>query len=72
MNRGPGGTRWISGEPGEQTVTPAFDAPQTVNHVLLQVEEPEVARTQDLLLSLSCDERSPRHPTRMPARMESP
>ena len=46
-HRGPGGTRWIAGEPGEQTVTLVFDAPQTINQILLEVEEPEVARTQD-------------------------
>ena len=27
-HRGPGGTRWIAGEPGEQTVILAFDTPQ--------------------------------------------
>ena len=54
-HRGPGGTRWIAGEPGEQTVILAFDAPQTINQILLEVEELEVARTQELQLSLSCD-----------------
>ena len=38
-HRGPGGTRWVAGEPGEQTVTLAFDAPQTINQVLLEIEE---------------------------------
>jgi hypothetical protein len=33
----------------------AFDAPQTIRHILLEVEEPEVARTQELQLPLSCD-----------------
>jgi hypothetical protein len=55
LDRGPRGTRWIAGEPGEQTVTLAFVAPQTINQVFLEVEEPEVARTQELRLSLSCD-----------------
>ena len=54
-HRGPGGTRWIAGEPGEQTVTLVFDTPQTINQILLEVEEPEFARTQELHLSLSCD-----------------
>ncbi len=54
-DRGPGGTRWIAGEPGEQTMTLAFDAPQTINQILLEVDEPEVARTQELQLSFSCD-----------------
>src|SRR5208283_3822215 len=53
--RGPGSNRWIAGEPGEQTVILAFDAPQTIRHVLLEVEEPEAPRTQELQLSLSCD-----------------
>jgi len=55
LDRGPGGTRWIAGEPGAQTVTLVFDAPQTINQILLEVEEPEAARTQELHLSLSCD-----------------
>jgi len=54
-HRGPGGTHWIAGEPGEQTVVLAFDAPQTIRTILLEIEEPEVPRTQDLQLSLSCD-----------------
>ncbi len=54
-HRGPGGTRWIAEEPGEQTVTLVFDAPQAINQILLEIEEPEVARTQDLQLGLSCD-----------------
>ena len=41
-HRGPGGTRWIAGELGEQTVILAFDAPQRINQILLEVEEPEV------------------------------
>ncbi len=53
--RGPGGTRWIAGEQGEHTMTLAFDAPQTINQILLETEEPEVACTQELQLSLSCD-----------------
>ena len=54
-HRGPGGTRWIAGEMGEESVILAFDAPQTINQILLEVEEPEVARTQELQLCLSCD-----------------
>jgi len=40
LHRGPGGTRWIAGESGEQTVNLAFDAPQTINQIVLEVEEP--------------------------------
>jgi hypothetical protein len=54
-HRGPGGTRWVAGEPGEQTLILAFDAPQVVRRVAVEVEEPEVARTQELLLTISGD-----------------
>ncbi|QDV36927.1 hypothetical protein [Tautonia plasticadhaerens] len=54
-SRGPGGTRWVAGEPGEQTLILAFDVPQTIRRVALEVEEPEVARTQELQLALSTD-----------------
>ena len=54
-HRGPGGTRWVAGEVGEQTVTLDFDTPQEINQILLEVEELEVARTQELQLCLSCD-----------------
>ena len=54
-SRGPGGSRWIAGEPGEQTVILAFDSPQAIRRVALEVEEPEVARTQELQLAVSTD-----------------
>jgi hypothetical protein len=53
--RGQGGSRWVAGEHGEQTIILAFDAPQTIRRVLLEVEELEVARTQELQLAASCD-----------------
>ena len=53
--RGPGGSRWVAGEPGEQTVILAFDAPQTIRRVVLEVEEHEVARTQEVQLAVSVD-----------------
>jgi hypothetical protein len=51
--RGPGGSRWVAAEPGEQTLTIAFDAPQTIQRVVLEIEEQEVERTQELQLSVS-------------------
>ena len=54
-HRGPGGSRWVAGEPGEQTLILAFDAPQAIRRVALEVEEPEVARTQELQLAISTD-----------------
>ena len=32
-NRGPGGSRWIAGGPGEQTVILLFDSPQTIRKI---------------------------------------
>src|SRR5436309_4817285 len=54
-HRGLGGTRWIAGEPGEQTLIVAFDAPEAVGRVILEVEELEVVRTQVLQLAISSD-----------------
>jgi len=53
--RGPGGSRWVAAEPGEQTLILAFDTPQTIQQTILEVEEPEVSRTQELCLSMSHD-----------------
>ncbi|MCA1686649.1 MAG: hypothetical protein LC745_11895, partial [Planctomycetia bacterium] len=38
---GPGGARWVAGEPGEQLLILAFDAPQAIRRVILEVEERE-------------------------------
>src|SRR3954463_14269189 len=54
-NHGPGGSRWVAGEPGEQTLILAFDAPQTIHRIALEIEEPDVARTQELQLAVSTD-----------------
>lgn len=54
-SRGPGGSRWIARETGEQTLILTFDAPLAIGRVALEVEEREVARTQDLQLALSTD-----------------
>jgi hypothetical protein len=54
-SRGRGGSCWIAGEPGEQTVILAFDNPQAIRRVALEVEEPEVSRTQELQVAVSTD-----------------
>ena len=45
----------MAGEPGEQTLILAFDAPKAIRRVVLEVEEWEVARTQELQLAVSSD-----------------
>ena len=52
---GPGSSRWVAGEPGEQSVILAFDAPQAIRRVALEVEEPDISRTQELDLAVSHD-----------------
>jgi hypothetical protein len=53
--RGPGGTRWVAAGPGDQVVNLLFDAPQTFRKVILEVEEPDVSRTQEIQLAASQD-----------------
>jgi hypothetical protein len=53
--RGPDATRWVAANPGEQTVLLAFDAPQPVQQVRIEIEEHERARTQEMDLAISTD-----------------
>lgn len=53
--RGPGGSRWMAAEPGEQVLILVFDTPQSISKILLEVEEPDVSRTQELSVAVSCD-----------------
>lgn len=53
--RGTGGSRWVAETPGEQTLILAFDMPQEIRHILLEVEETQVTRTQELQLAVSQD-----------------
>jgi hypothetical protein len=55
QNRGPGGSRWVAAEPGKQRLILAFDAPQTLRTISLEVEEPEVSRTHVLCVAVSSD-----------------
>jgi hypothetical protein len=52
---GRGGTRWVASAAGEQTLILAFDIPQTIRDVGLEVEELQTTRTQVLTLALSQD-----------------
>ena len=53
--RGPGGSRWIAGQDGEQTLILAFDNPQNLRAIALEIEELEISRTQELQLAVSSD-----------------
>ena len=54
-HRGPGGTRWIAGEPGAQTVLLVFDHPQVLRTIGVEIEELAVSRTQELTVAVSSD-----------------
>jgi len=53
--RGPGANRWVAAEPGEQMLILAFDTPQTIQRITLEIEEHEVSRTQELQVAVSHD-----------------
>src|SRR3989475_12945657 len=53
--RGPGASRWIAAQSGEQALILAFDTPQTIRKILVEVEEPEISRTQQMPASISQD-----------------
>ena len=53
--RGPGGSRWVAGEQGEQTLILAFDTPQAVSQISLEVEEVDMERQQEVEVSVSSD-----------------
>jgi hypothetical protein len=55
QRRGPGGSRWVAATPGEQTLILAFDAPQNIRQVSIEVEETQNSRTQELHLAVSHD-----------------
>jgi hypothetical protein len=53
--RGPGASRWIAAQSGEQTLILAFDTPQTIRKILVEVEELSISRTQEMAVSISQD-----------------
>jgi hypothetical protein len=55
QERGPGGTRWVAGENGAQHIILAFDTPQAIGQVAIEIEEREVDRTQEMQLAVSKD-----------------
>jgi hypothetical protein len=52
---GRGSARWIAGRSGVQSITLAFDAPQAVSRVDVEIEDAEQERTQQLELAISRD-----------------
>jgi hypothetical protein len=54
-HRGPGGSRWVAGTPGPQRLLLAFDAPQLLRLLCLEVEEQDMSRTQEIQVAISQD-----------------
>ncbi len=52
---GPGATCWKAGDPGEQTITVTFREPCALAQVTMEVEERDIARTQEVQLAVSTD-----------------
>lgn len=52
---GPGGSRWIAEHVGEQTFCLAFDEPQNLKSLQLEIEEIQESRTQEIQLAVSLD-----------------
>jgi F5/8 type C domain len=53
--RGPGGTYWMASVPGDQTIILAFQQPQNIRRVTVEVEEASHSRTQEMTLAHSQD-----------------
>jgi len=54
-NRHEGTSGWVAADNGEQCLILDFDQPQTIRQIALEIEEPEVERTQELTISISSD-----------------
>jgi hypothetical protein len=52
---GPGSTRWIAEQSGDQTIVLAFDTARNIDMVSLEIEEKDLSRTQELTLATSRD-----------------
>jgi hypothetical protein len=52
---GPGSSQWVAGATGPQTLVFKFDAPQNIAGIVYEIEEQEVARTQEICFEVSTD-----------------
>lgn len=52
---GPGSSQWVAGTTGPQTLIFKFDTPQNITTIVYEIEEREVARTQEVCFEASTD-----------------
>ncbi len=52
---GLGSSQWVAGSAGPQTLIFKFDSPQNITAIVYEIEEREVARTQEICFEVSTD-----------------
>lgn len=52
---GPGSSQWVAGTSGTQILIFKFDTPQNIAGIVYEIEEKEVARTQEICFEVSTD-----------------
>ncbi|MBU1692026.1 MAG: discoidin domain-containing protein [Gammaproteobacteria bacterium] len=52
---GPGSSQWVAGSTGPQSLIFKFDAPQNITGIIYEIEEQEIARTQEVCFEVSTD-----------------
>lgn len=55
-HHGPGSSYWQAQDPGDQNIVLAFDTPQPIQQISLEVEELESPRSQEVQISVSTDQ----------------
>jgi len=52
---GPGSSQWVAGATGPQILIFKFDTPQNITGIVYEIEEHEIARTQEVCFEVSSD-----------------
>lgn len=52
---GPGSSQWVAGSSGPQILIFKFDTPQNISGIVYEIEERELARTQEVCFEASTD-----------------
>ena len=52
---GPGSSQWVADSAGPQTLIFKFDTPQNITAIVYEIEEREIARTQEICFEVSSD-----------------
>lgn len=52
---GPGSSQWVAATTGPQTLIFKFDSPQRITGIFYEIEETEIARTQEICFEVSSD-----------------